>query len=133
MKRLSIILAYVLLSLAAVVATFSLLTLTSSTAYAHETSDDEDKSVNETRTAKPDGEVRIDNLAGTLKIHGWDKNEVRVTGNLGDQVDHLESPVTTPVSASAWCCPTTSTATTAASAPTSWSRCPPGVAWRPAP
>lgn len=90
MKRLTIILAYVLLSFAAVVATFSLLTLTSSTAYAHETSDDQDRSVNETRNAKPDGEVRVDNLAGTVKIRGWDKSEVRVTGNLGDQVERLE-------------------------------------------
>lgn len=96
MKRLTIILAYVLLSLAAVVGAFSLLTLTSSSAYAHETSDvqtasdGESRSVNETRNAKPDGEVRVDNLAGTVKIRGWDKNEVRVTGNLDGDVDHLE-------------------------------------------
>jgi hypothetical protein len=89
MKRLSIILAYVLLSFAVVVASFSLLALTSSTAYAHEDNND-DRSVNETRTAKPDGEVRVDNLAGSVKIHGWDKNEVRVTGTLGDQVERLE-------------------------------------------
>lgn len=90
MKRLSVILAYVLLSFAAVVGTFSLLALTSSNAYAHEESSDESRSVNETRTAKPDGEVRVDNLAGTIKIHGWDRNEVRVTGTLGDQVEKLE-------------------------------------------
>lgn len=93
MKRLSIILAYVLLSFAVVVGTFSLLTLTSSTAYAHSNSDsdsEESRNINETRTAKPDGEVRVDNLAGTLKIHGWDRNEVRVTGTLGDQVEKLE-------------------------------------------
>lgn len=93
MKRLSIILAYVLLSFAAVVASFSLLALTSSTAYAHEQDEDrggDSRNVNETRNAKPDGEVRIDNLAGTVKIHGWDKNEVRVTGTLGEDVERLE-------------------------------------------
>jgi DUF4097 and DUF4098 domain-containing protein YvlB len=73
--------------------------LTSSTAYAHEHDSDSDddadssgasRSVNESRPAKADGEVRIDNLAGTVKIAGWDKNEVRVSGNLGSQVEKLE-------------------------------------------
>jgi len=106
MKRLSIILAYVLLSFAVVVASFSLLALTSSTAYAHGSQDSDSdydsdsdsdngvieggKSVNETRNAKPDGEVRVDNLAGSVKVRGWDKNEVRVTGTLGDLVEKLE-------------------------------------------
>ncbi len=90
MKRLSIILAYVLLSFAAVVASFSLLALTSSSAYAHDRDDDSDRTINQTQPAKPDGEVRIDNLAGTVRIRGWDKSEVRVTGNLGEGVDHLE-------------------------------------------
>ena len=89
MKRLSIILAYVLLSFAAVVGTFSLLALTSSSAYAHEDRGD-DRNVNQTQPAKADGEVRIDNLAGTVRIRGWDKNQVRVTGTLGEDVDHLE-------------------------------------------
>lgn len=93
MKRLPIILAYVLLSFAAVVASFSLLALTSGNAYAHEQDSDRDgdsRNVNETRNAKADGEVRIDNLAGTIHIRGWDKNQVRVTGTLGEGVDHLE-------------------------------------------
>lgn len=97
MKRLSVILMYVLLSFTAVVAGFSLMALTSSTAYAHDESDDQDsdsdggsRSVNESHPAKPDGEVRIDNLAGTVKVAGWDKNEVRVSGNLGSQVEKLE-------------------------------------------
>jgi DUF4097 and DUF4098 domain-containing protein YvlB len=89
MKRLTLIIAYVLLSLAAVVASFSLLAFTSSTAYAHE-SDGDSRQVNQTQPAKPTGEVRIDNLAGTVRISGWDKNEVRVTGTLGPQVERLE-------------------------------------------
>src|SRR5690348_12631450 len=98
MKRLSIILAYVLLGMATVVASFSLLTLTSSTAYASDYDSDSDadappaasRNVNETRPAKAEGEARIDNLAGTVKIHGWDKNEVHVTGNLGSLVRRLD-------------------------------------------
>jgi DUF4097 and DUF4098 domain-containing protein YvlB len=106
MKRLSVIIAYVLLSLTALVGTLSLMAVTSSTAYAHDHStpqvassnDDEDeddssgktRSVNESRPAKADGEVRIDNLAGTVKIQAWDKNEVRVSGTLGARVQKLQ-------------------------------------------
>lgn len=94
MKRLSIILFYVLLGLGAVAGSFSLLALTSSSAYAHETDGDSDRgqsrSVNETRNAKADAEIRIDNLAGTVKIKAWDKNQVSVTGTLGENVERLE-------------------------------------------
>jgi len=109
MKRLSIIIAYVLLSLTAVAGAFSLMALTSSTAYAHDkpaavdvSSDDdsddpdsddrssESRSINESRQVKADAEVRIDNLAGTVKVQGWDKNEVRVSGTLGAEVEKLQ-------------------------------------------
>lgn len=94
MKRLSIILFYVLLGLGAVAGTFSLLALTSGSAYAHETDQERDggrsRSVNETRNAKPDAEVRIDDLAGTVKVKGWDKNQVSVSGTLGEDVERLE-------------------------------------------
>jgi DUF4097 and DUF4098 domain-containing protein YvlB len=69
------------------VAGFSVLALTSSTAYAHEQGE---RNVNETRPAKADGEVRVDNLAGTVRVQGWDRSEVRVSGRLGEDVDHLE-------------------------------------------
>lgn len=39
--------------------------------------------VDERRPAQPDGVVSIDNATGTLKITGWDKAEVAVTGRLG--------------------------------------------------
>ncbi|HEX7964926.1 MAG TPA: DUF4097 family beta strand repeat-containing protein [Gammaproteobacteria bacterium] len=98
MKRLAIVIAYVLLSLTAVAGAFSLMALTSSTAYAHGNDRDYDSdadgdgghSVNESRPVKPDGEVRVDNLAGTVRVEGWDKNEVRVSGSLGGQVERLE-------------------------------------------
>jgi len=97
MKRLAIIIAYVILSLTAVAASFSLMALTSSIAYAHDSDDDDDsgarsgsRNVNEIRPAKADGEVRVDNVAGTIRIVGWDKNQVQVTGSLGELVQRLE-------------------------------------------
>ena len=89
MKRLSIIIAYVLLSLAAMVAGFSLMALTASTAYADEDSDSS-RSINDSRPAKADGEVRVDNLAGNVTVEGWDKNEVHVTGTLSPSAERLE-------------------------------------------
>lgn len=93
MKRLSIIIAYLALSLTAVAGTFTLMALTSSTAYAHESDDDNDgarHNVDESRPLNASGELRIDNLAGTVKVAAWDKNEVRVTGELGELVQKLE-------------------------------------------
>lgn len=109
MKRLSIIIAYMLLSLTAVAGTFTLMALTSSNAYAHDKpvvvhassdddsdSDDNDdrsgqtRSVNESRQVKADADIRIDNLAGTVKVQAWDKNEVRISGTLGPQVQKLQ-------------------------------------------
>ncbi|HEX4299884.1 MAG TPA: DUF4097 family beta strand repeat-containing protein [Gammaproteobacteria bacterium] len=98
MKRLSIIFAYLLLSIGAVVGSVSLMALTSSTAYAHNhdhDSDDDDsrgqsRNVNESRPLKADGEVRIDNVAGSIKLKAWDKNEVGITGTLGPLVQRLE-------------------------------------------
>ena len=95
MNRLPIILLYALLSLGAVAAGFPLLALTSGTAYAHDTDVDsagsgDSRSVNETRNAKPDAEIRIDNLAGTLHIKAWDKNQVSVSGTLGSGVERLD-------------------------------------------
>lgn len=40
-------------------------------------------------TAAADGEVRIENFAGSLVIRGWQKNEVAVSGTLGKDVDEL--------------------------------------------
>jgi DUF4097 and DUF4098 domain-containing protein YvlB len=79
MKRILVIATYALLLLLGTVATFSLMTLTASSAYAADTG----SSINETRTAKADGTIWVHNLAGSVKIRGWDKDEVRVTGTLG--------------------------------------------------
>lgn len=42
------------------------------------------------RQAAPDGVVEIDGAGGTLRIIGWDKPEVYVTGTLGEGAEGLE-------------------------------------------
>src|SRR5512134_107242 len=36
------------------------------------------------RPAAPDGAVSIENMAGSVKVTGWDKAEVQVRGSVGD-------------------------------------------------
>jgi len=38
----------------------------------------------------PSGAVEVSNLSGTVKVTGWDKNEVEVTGELGEGSERLE-------------------------------------------
>jgi len=45
--------------------------------------------IDKTLAADADGEVLISNIAGTVDIHGWDKKEVRVVGELGREVREL--------------------------------------------
>jgi DUF4097 and DUF4098 domain-containing protein YvlB len=40
--------------------------------------------VDQKRPAAPDGAVSIENLAGSVKVTGWDKAEVQVRGTVGD-------------------------------------------------
>ncbi|HEY1773629.1 MAG TPA: DUF4097 family beta strand repeat-containing protein [Gammaproteobacteria bacterium] len=95
MKRLSIIIAYLVLSLTAVAGTFTLMALTSSTAYAHDHDSDDDDGgqssrVDQTQALKADGEVRIDNLAGSVKVVAWDKDQVQVSGEIGKLVQKVD-------------------------------------------
>ncbi len=46
--------------------------------------------VDETLKAAKDGYVEIEHLGGFAKITGWDKDEVRVTGELGDKTERFE-------------------------------------------
>lgn len=48
------------------------------------------QAVDETVPAEPDARVAINNLAGSVVVTGWNRNEVRVTGTLGDDVERLE-------------------------------------------
>ena len=40
--------------------------------------------------ADPQGEVEVSSVSGLVSIDGWDRNEVQVTGTLGDDVERLD-------------------------------------------
>ena len=40
--------------------------------------------INETRPLDPRGKVDIENVKGRIEVRAWDRNEVQVTGSLGD-------------------------------------------------
>jgi DUF4097 and DUF4098 domain-containing protein YvlB len=48
------------------------------------------ESVDETWPVDADAVISIENVAGEIVIEGWDKNEVHLTGELGDDVEELE-------------------------------------------
>jgi len=48
------------------------------------------QAVNERAAADPDGKVDVYNVAGTVTVQGWDRNEVEVTGTLSKEVERLE-------------------------------------------
>ncbi len=46
--------------------------------------------INRRTSAEPVGAVEISNVAGSVTVTGWDRNEVEVTGTLGDGTERLE-------------------------------------------
>jgi hypothetical protein len=46
--------------------------------------------VSQTRPAAPDGVVQIDNPAGSIRVIGWDRSEVAVSGTLGHGATGLD-------------------------------------------
>lgn len=48
------------------------------------------EAINESRSMPEDGHVSIDNLAGTVEIEAWDRAEVEIRGELGDDVEEFE-------------------------------------------
>jgi DUF4097 and DUF4098 domain-containing protein YvlB len=46
--------------------------------------------INKRTAADPKGTVEVSNVAGTVTVTGWDRNEVEVTGELGDGTEKLE-------------------------------------------
>jgi DUF4097 and DUF4098 domain-containing protein YvlB len=48
-----------------------------------------DTAINETLDADEDGEVIISNVSGSVEVEGWSRNQVEVTGTLGDRVEEL--------------------------------------------
>ena len=50
--------------------------------------------INKRAAADPTGSVEVSNVSGTVTVTGWDRNEVEVTGELGEGTERLE--FTTP-------------------------------------
>ena len=46
--------------------------------------------ISETRPLDARGEVEVSNLKGSIEVRTWDRNEVRITGSLGEGVERLE-------------------------------------------
>ena len=46
--------------------------------------------VNETRSADPDAHIEIEIISGSIKVNGWDRNEIVITGTIGNDVESLE-------------------------------------------
>ncbi|HKT32547.1 MAG TPA: DUF4097 family beta strand repeat-containing protein [Gammaproteobacteria bacterium] len=83
MKRIMLVLTYSLVSFVAAVCLFTVMMLVANSAYAYP---GRDGSINQTLSAAPNATVRINNVAGSIKVLGWDKNQVQVTGTLSDGV-----------------------------------------------
>ena len=52
-----------------------------------------DTQVDETKQAPADGRVEIDNVAGSVAVRAWDREEIRVEGKLGPDVTGLKFEV----------------------------------------
>src|SRR6187402_2204763 len=50
----------------------------------------ESGSIDRKVAADANGEVVISNVSGSIDVRGWDRNEVRVTGDLGSGVERLD-------------------------------------------
>jgi DUF4097 and DUF4098 domain-containing protein YvlB len=46
--------------------------------------------INDRKPADPAGQIEVSNTAGSVVVTGWPRNEVEVTGTLGDGVERLE-------------------------------------------
>ncbi len=47
-------------------------------------------SIDQSWSVDSDVKVSVENIAGEIEIRGWDRDEVQLTGKLGDSVDELE-------------------------------------------
>lgn len=52
------------------------------------------ESVDERREVAADATVSVENIVGEIEIQAWDRNEIHLTGRLGDSVEELEIIVT---------------------------------------
>jgi len=46
--------------------------------------------IDERRPLKPDARVAVSNVAGSIEVEAWDKNELHLTGTLAEEVEKLE-------------------------------------------
>ncbi|MDP9140618.1 MAG: DUF4097 domain-containing protein [Pseudomonadota bacterium] len=46
--------------------------------------------INESRPLDADGQLSVNNLAGTIEVVAWDRKEVAISGDLGEDVEALE-------------------------------------------
>jgi len=46
--------------------------------------------INKSAAADPTGSVEVSNVSGTVTVTGWDRNEIEVTGELGDGTERLD-------------------------------------------
>ena len=49
-----------------------------------------DRDIHESAQVHPKGEVEVSNIAGSVRVTGWDRDVVEVTGTLGSGVEDLE-------------------------------------------
>jgi DUF4097 and DUF4098 domain-containing protein YvlB len=49
-----------------------------------------DRDIDETVSARADGTVAIENIAGSIEVIGWDRDEVQVTGTISGDVEGVE-------------------------------------------
>ena len=49
-----------------------------------------DEDINESASAEADGHVEIVNTAGSIVVTGWDKDEIEITGTLGEGTKRLD-------------------------------------------
>ena len=49
-----------------------------------------EKPVDETRPADADARISVDIISGSIRVTGWDRDEIQITGSIGDDVDELE-------------------------------------------
>lgn len=49
-----------------------------------------DTEISETRALAPDGRVTVENVSGQIEVQGWDRDQVEISGTLGDSVEELE-------------------------------------------
>ena len=49
-----------------------------------------EESIDRTIAVDPNVIVEIDNVAGSIRVSGWDRNEVHITGSMGDDVESVD-------------------------------------------